>query len=177
MSLSVSDELQPYTSEEITYAQEEMDRHRSEILRELDLQRDRFPEAYQSASLFCQGAREGRVISGQAVMHAEQLRVYGILVKYPCFCYYGAGSNFQSAIGWDRTKQVRALFHQEQWAEEAIEHVTAIEHFLFVCSDLEYRHRDGDWEHSPLRPIPWENPALQLLVALIEEHQAAHSPA
>jgi hypothetical protein len=174
--MPVSDELHPYTSEEITCAQQEMDRHRAEILRELDLQRDRFPEVYRSASLFCQGSREGRIISGQAVMHAEQLRVYGILVKYPCFCYYGAGSHFQSAIGWARTHEMRALFHQDQWAEKAIEHLTAIEHFLFVCSDLEFRHRGGAWEPSVLRPIPWKNPALQLLVALIEEHQAAHSP-
>jgi hypothetical protein len=174
MSL-VLDKLQPYTSEETEYAQREIDRHRSEILRELDLQHEKFPEIYQASPLFCLGAREGCVISGQPVMHAEQMRVYGILVKYPCFCYYGAGCNFQPGIGWARTKQARSLFHRDSRSEKAIEQVTAIESFLFVCSNLEYSHRNGKWEHSPLRPIPWENPALQLLVALIEEHQAVHS--
>ena len=173
MSYQISGVFHPYLPEEVASAQSEMDRTRSEILRELDIQHESLSEIYALAPLFCRGARDGRIISGRTVMQPEDLRVFGILTKQPCFCYYGSGNHFSAALGWARTKQVRVLFHQGRG--DASKLTTAIEEFLLFCSNLEYCHRDGNWECSPLRSIPPQNPGLHLLVRLIEEHWADHS--
>jgi hypothetical protein len=133
-----------------------------ELRRELTLLKESFPAIFQqSASFFCAAAKEGRATCNPPISYPEDLRVYRILVKYPCFDFYGAGSNYSLRRAWTRIKAVRRVFHWGKYPEPEM-HCTAIEQMLFLCKYIERTHIKA--------PISSNNPLLQRLVALIEEY-------
>jgi hypothetical protein len=153
---------QIYTQEEIAKAQSLIREYEVGILDELYIQKEQHPDIYAGAHVFCEGARAGRIIAGRSVITPSELyEECGKQIPLSCGCYYGASSNYQP----DRANQWIGDMRKAtglDWYK-----LTTIERYLYQCYRLEDKHRSGSY--SALYPIPAENPALQLLIALIEQ--------
>jgi hypothetical protein len=140
------------------------------ILQELDIQRQHFRAIYAQAPHFCQQARAGHVVSTHLVRTPDDIERWGASVQSTCGCYYGTVSVYQEELAAHWVDNMRIAYHAQHARDDKDIDITPIEQLLIECSHLEGKHYQND--NAPYWPIPWENPILQLFVALIERHLA-----
>lgn len=154
-----------FSEHSIEYARVSFEDERDLLMIEVDIQRQQFPEIYQTIPAFLNEARTGRVYGAayRKEFDSYDRSLDASLPIGPCGCFYGGAAKYGPDARAMRDSVVRAsggkLFH------------SIIEWILFDCEAIEENERGGRRIDCPLSP---NNPLLVLLTDFLEQHWNAH---